>query len=62
MRAMTDQETASVLFDECAKQRERIAVLEAALSDALQSFKLTQRPDHYPVGHWSRRAEILLSE
>jgi len=35
---MTDQQIASSLFDECAKQRERIAELEAALGIALTAL------------------------
>lgn len=38
----------------------RIAELEAALADALSSFRLTQQLEHYPPNHWSRRAADLL--
>ena len=33
MRPMSDQETASLLFDECAKLREQVGLLRAALTD-----------------------------
>ena len=40
----------------------RVAELEAALRDALGSFKCTQRVLSYPESHWSRRACALLNE
>jgi hypothetical protein len=35
--------------------------LEDIATDALRSFKCTQRPSDYPPTHWSNRLEILLS-
>ena len=34
--------------------------LEEIATDALKSFKCTQRPQDYPPSHWSNRLEILL--
>ena len=34
--------------------------LRAITKEALGSFKCTQRPETYPEGHWSRRAQSLL--
>ena len=33
---------------------------KAIAKDALASFRCTQRPEIYPEGHWSRRAQSLL--
>lgn len=41
-------------------EAKRVRALEAALRDALGSFRCTQRIEDYPQDHWSRRAcEIL---
>lgn len=34
--------------------------LEEIATDALKSFRCTQRPSDYPETHWSRRLENLL--
>lgn len=47
--------------DDAAKDT-RVAELEAALRDALGSFKCTQHVLSYPESHWSRRACALLNE
>jgi hypothetical protein len=33
---------------------------ESIAKEALMSFRCTQRPEIYPEGHWSRRAQGLL--
>jgi len=33
---------------------------QAIAKEALASFQCTQRPENYPEGHWSRRAQNLL--
>ncbi len=33
---------------------------QAIAKEALESFRCTQRPEIYPEGHWSRRAQSLL--
>lgn len=50
MRVMTQAEIASDLFDECAKQRARIAELEAALAPFARMADLNLRDDDPPQG------------
>jgi len=35
--------------------------LEEIATDALRSFRCTQKPSDYPKTHWSNRLELLLS-
>jgi len=44
----------------CRSLHDHAEKLEEIATDALKSFRCTQRPSDYPEDHWSRRLENLM--
>ena len=51
---------ATAMSDHSRKMERQRDEWKSIAKEALMSFRCTQRPEIYPEGHWSRRAQGLL--
>ena len=59
-RAIAAQKTRPSMWDKLQSLERGRDEWRAIAEEALASFRCTQKPEDYPEGHWSRRAQTLL--